>query len=105
MQAIQASVQAVLQQTPDTQKPLAHSALLWQPGSSGRAQLPFMHCLPTHWASLVQVEKQEPVAGLQVYGTQMMVGPGLQVPAPSHARDPTTAASMHVPLPQSVPAT
>ena len=51
------SAQAVLQQTPDTQNPLRHSLLLRQSPVDGREQLPFMHGLPEHCASLVQVDE------------------------------------------------
>jgi hypothetical protein len=53
---MQSSAQAVLQQTPDAQNPLAHSVPLWQ-SPCGRTQLPFTHGLPTHCASLVQEVK------------------------------------------------
>src|SRR6185369_11649749 len=61
-------------------------------------QLPFTHCWPAlHWLLLVQVSTQLLVVVSHENGTQMTVEPGLHLPAPSHAYEPTTASPSHVP--------
>src|SRR5690242_4690117 len=91
--------QATLQQTPSAQKFDAQSSFTRQGAPFMRLpQLPFTHCWPKlHWLLLVQVSAQLLVAGSHVNGTQMTVEPGLHLPAPSHAYEPTTASPSHVP--------
>jgi hypothetical protein len=98
--------QATLQHTPSAQKPEAQSALALQLAPFiFLPQLAFTHCCPpAHWLVWVQVSKQAPVVGSHENGAQMIVGPGLQRPRPSHERAPTTASPSHMPFPHSVPA-
>jgi len=99
-------LQAALQQTPYAHDPLAQSAS-WAHVAPfiRRPQLPAWHCRPlTHWPFDVQPSKHTPVPGLQENGTQMIVGPGLQRPSPSHTCAPITASPSHVPDLHDVPA-
>jgi hypothetical protein len=98
--------QATLQHTPSAQKPEAQSVLALQLAPFiFLPQLLFTHCWPpAHWLVCVHVSKQAPVVGSHENGAQMIVGPGLQRPRPSHERAPTTASPSHMPFPHSVPA-
>jgi hypothetical protein len=104
LQDMHGPLHEVLQHTPCMQKPDTHSLPLRHRPVGGREQSPFMQGRPlTHCASLAQASKQAPVAGLQVNGTQMMVGPGRHWPAPSHTLEPTTASPSQVPARHRVP--
>ena len=80
----QASVQAVRQQTPSAQKPVAHWSLLLQFWPLPRLpQLPAAHNAgAAHCASLVQLVTQAPSAHIE--GAQGTSVPATQVPCPSH---------------------
>jgi hypothetical protein len=86
LQAWQSPAQAVLQQTPSTQLPLAQLAgapqtLPWP--SLGRQALPEQKKPAWQLASLVQVVRQAPVAASQTYAVQVTVPASTQVPLPS----------------------
>jgi hypothetical protein len=99
--------QETLQQTPSAQKPDAQSAaavhcapFIFLP------QLPATHCcVLTHWLDCVHDSKHAPLTESHEYGAQIVVGPGRQRPAPSHANAPVTASPSQVPALQIVPAT
>jgi len=85
LQATQALLQALLQQTPWAQFPLAHSTPLAHCAPSGlRPQDPFVHTLPAEQsASAVHVALQ--AIAPQANGTQDIEAGVTQVPAPSQA--------------------
>lgn len=96
LQASHCPPQAVSQQTPSTQLPLAHwfAAEQLPPGDSCGTQVPELHQLPAaHWASVEQVALQAVAA--QAKEPQDWVEAGGQDPAPSQA-----AASVAVPAVQ-----
>jgi hypothetical protein len=80
----QASVQAVRQQTPSAQKPVAHWSLLLQLWPLPRLpQLPPAHIAgAAHCVSFVQLVTQLPSAHIE--GAQATSLPATQVPCPSH---------------------
>jgi hypothetical protein len=106
LQLTQAASQAMLQQTPSVQKPEPHSLSPLQTAPIGLApQLPFAHSVPLAQSELdVHVVAHLFVAGLQLYGAQIVVGPALQCPWPSQTLMPLTEAPSHVPDLQIVPA-
>jgi len=102
---MQGSSQAVLQQTPATQKPLAHSALREHTTPDRTWQRPLLSQYePGQSVSLRQWSRQVAVTGSQRYGTQMIAGAGRQPPWPLQAIPPTTASPSQCPAPQGVPA-
>ncbi len=104
LQARQGLSQAESQQKPDTQKPDAHSALVWQDCSGLRPQRPpAWHGVPAQSASATQWSRHRAVAGSQAYGAQSCLEVGRQSPFPSHAMYSTVLPS-HEPGPQGDPA-
>ena len=95
------------QQTPSVQKPESHSSFFEQlMPFILRPQLPLAHVCPDAQSLLVvQVEEQSCVVGSHVNGAQTFASPGAHVPLPSQVWMPVTAAPLHVPLTQMVPAT
>ena len=106
LQLTQGPLQATLQQKPSAQNPEAHWDASLQMAPAGRLpQLPFMQfTFEAQSASDVQLVTQALVLGSQLNGAQMVAGPGVQLPAPSHMRMPLTEAPSHVPGWQTVPA-
>jgi hypothetical protein len=98
-------VQATLQQKPSAQKPEAHWLAAVQTAPAGRLpQLPFTHfTLAAQSVSDEQLVTQAPDLASQLKGAQMVVGPGVQLPAPLQTRMPLTDAPSHVPAWQTVP--
>ena len=92
MQETQGPWQAELQQTPSVQKPEEQSPSLRQDAPLMRLpQLPLESQVwpATHWSEELQWSRHAPAP--QVNGTQMMMGPVWQLPAPSQTLWPTTA--------------
>jgi hypothetical protein len=106
LQVTQGPVQALLQQTPSTQKPEAH----WLASLQGAAvcrlpQLPFTHLMfAAQSLSEAHCVRQALVAASQLNGEQILAGPVTQLPAPSQTRTPCTDAPLHEPAWQTVPA-
>lgn len=107
LQLTQGPLQATLQQNPSAQNPEAHWFAAVQTAPMGRLpQLPFTHLtFAAQSASDEQVVTQALVLASQVNGAQMVAGPGVQVPAPSHTRIPPTEAPSQVPGWHTVPLT
>lgn len=107
LQATHAPEQAVLQQTPSAQNVDRQSDPLLQTCPFiFKPQLPDLHACPlalSHSLSDVQLSKQALLVPSQANGEQIIVGPGLQVPAPSQTPIPTRAAPWQVPGEQMVP--
>jgi hypothetical protein len=97
--------QALSQQTPLAQKPLAHSAFTEQGMTSEwRKHDPFTQgSPPSHCASLSQVLKQFPVAGLHAKGEQYIPGPVTHAPMPLQTEAGVRTPSEHDPAAQVVP--
>lgn len=96
--------QAESQQTPATQKPLAHSALTEHSGSRRtwqklREQRPLEHC-----ASVTHVSKQRACASSHKNGAHENTRCGAHVPLPSHVGGSVNVAPTHLAPPQMVPA-
>lgn len=90
-QLTQSPLQAVRQQTPSLQKPLAHSlSCLQGEPAMGAPHRPLTHRRAAQSASLVHLSWQRAVAGSHVYGAQTIEGPGRQDPLPSQDELPTT---------------
>jgi hypothetical protein len=106
LQDKQAPVQALLQQTPSTQKPESHSVdALQENPAFFRPQLPETHLRPvTQSASVVQLARQVVEPTVHEYGSQTIVVPDTQLPVPSQTRMPSSSESLQVPAPQVVPA-
>jgi hypothetical protein len=107
LQLTHGPLQATLQQTPSAQKPDAQSVFFWHtaPGGLG-PQLPFTQLTPSAQSVLdLHVTTQALVAASQLNGAQIVAGPDLQRPCPSHTLTPTTAPSEQEPALQIVPAT
>jgi hypothetical protein len=96
----------VLQQTPSVQNPDAHSESFEHWAARGLGpQLPLTQRTPeTQSASDRQVTTQARVEGSQSNGAQIVAGPGLQRPFPSHTLTSTTDATSHAPGLQTAPA-
>jgi len=95
-----------LQQTPSAQNPDAQSLLLVQtaPGGLG-PQLPLTHATPlTQSAADLHVTTHAFVFASQLNGAQIVAGPALQRPDPSHTFTSTTAPAEQAPALQTVPA-
>jgi hypothetical protein len=99
LQLTQGPVQATLQQKPSAQKPDAHCAADVQVAPIGRLpQLPF-----THFTSEVQSASEEQLVlqafvwASQLNGAQIVDGPGLHDPVPSHMRLPATEVPSQAP--------
>lgn len=107
LQLTHGPVQATLQQNPSAQNPEAHWAEAVQTAPMGRLpQLPFTHLtLGAQSASDEQLTTQLFVLLSQLNGAQMVAGPGVQSPAPSHTRMPPTDAPSQAPAWQTVPET
>ena len=107
LQLTQGPVQATLQQNPSAQNAEAHWLEAVQTAPMGRLpQLPFTHfTLAAQSASDEQVVTHALVLLSQLNGAQMVAGPGVQVPAPSHTRIPPTEAPSQVPGWQTLPLT
>src|SRR6187455_455430 len=82
LQLTHAVLQATLQQTPSAQKPEAQSPSFAQAAPPGRGpQLPPTHLTPlAQSVSLRQVVRQRLDFVSQLYGTQVVAGPGLHRP-------------------------
>ena len=107
LQLTHGPVQATLQQKPSAQKFEAHWTEAVQTAPMGRLpQLPFTHLtLGAQSASDAQVTTQLLVLLSQEKGAQMVAGPGVQLPVPSHTRTPPTDAPSQVPGWHTVPET
>jgi len=91
------------QQTPDTQKPDAHSSGRRQVCSGPKPQRPpGWQGLPAQSASITQWSRHCAVAGSHVYGVQIRRAPTRQAPLPSHTLAPTTVSPSQKPSPQGV---
>jgi hypothetical protein len=101
----QRPAQAVLQQTPSTQLPLAHWSPLVQVWPLPRGpQLPLLQTLgATQSASAVQLCLQPP--SWQMKGAQSSGWPLTHSPSPSHSEAPIKVRpALQMPMPQEVPA-
>ncbi len=107
LQLTQAPVQALLQQTPSTQKPDAHwLASVQLVPVICLPQLPLRHLIPgAQSPSDAQRVTQALAAVSQPNGAQIFTAPATQLPAPSHVRIPPTEAPLQVPAWQTLPAT
>ena len=107
LQLTQGPLQATLQQNPSAQNPEAHWVDALQTAPMGRLpQLPFTHLTPVAQSvSDEQAVTQALVLLSQLNGEQMVAGPGVQFPVPSHTRMPPTEAPSQAPGWQTVPLT
>ena len=107
LQLTHGPVQVTLQQNPSAQNPDAHWLAALQTAPIGRLpQLPFTHLtLAAQSESDAQLTTQLFVLESQLNGAQMVAGPGVQLPMPSHTRMPPIDAPSQVPGWQTVPAT
>ena len=106
LQAWQVCVQALLQQTPSTQLPVAHSDASLQAAPwarLGRQEVDSQKNPVRHSASLVQAVPHDPF--WQVCGAQLRVPPGRQVPAPSQVLAAGSVEPVQLPGAHSLPAT
>jgi hypothetical protein len=107
LQLTQGPVQETLQQKPSAQKFDAHWLDAVQTAPIGfLPQLPFTHfTFGAQSASDEQVAMHALVLVSQSNGAQIVAGPGVQLPAPSHTRIPPTEGPSQVPAWQTVPET
>jgi hypothetical protein len=107
LQLTHGPLQATLQQKPSAQKFDAHWLEPVQTAPIGfLPQLPFTHfTFDAQSASDEQVAMQAFVLVSQLNGVQMVAGPGVQLPAPSHTRIPPTDGPSQLPAWQTVPET
>ena len=107
LQAWQVWVQALLQQTPSTQLPLAQSDALPQAtpwARLGRQEVASQKNPVRHWASRGAGGAARPVLS-RTTGAQLRVPPGLQVPAPSQVLAASSVDPVQLPGAHSLPAT
>jgi hypothetical protein len=107
LQLTQAPEHATLQQNPSAQKPDAHCDEVAQTAPMGLGpQLPATHLTPAQSLSAAQVTTHALVSLSQPNGAQMVAGPAVQVPWPSHTRTSVTEAAVpsQTPAPHPVPA-
>jgi hypothetical protein len=103
-QDMHVAVQAVWQQTPWAQIPLAQSGPAAHDAPSGSfPQLPVVQTFPPEQSVLVvQVVRQ--LVAPQAYGVQLWLAPGAQLPTPSQRAPSVTVEPLQVWLPHALPA-
>src|SRR3954463_4095999 len=103
---MQAPLQATLQQRPSVQNPDLHSLSFTHTAPFGLGpQLPLTHRMPAAQSAFdVHVVAQLRVAASQLNGAQIVAGPALHRPSPSHTSMSLTAAPSQVPGLHPVPA-
>jgi hypothetical protein len=106
LQLIQAPLQATLQHRPSVQKPDLHSLSFAHTASFGLGpQLPLTHRMPVAQSAFeVHVVAHLCVAASQLNGAQIVAGPALHRPSPSHTSMSLTEAPSQVPGLHTVPA-